>query len=56
MTPSLCLLLSLATIGLGALALVVGIRASDDGTMAKVGGSFIIVIGIIGIIGCLSAS
>ena len=51
MSDTVCLLLALCTAALGTLALYVGVRS--DNVSAKVGGSVITVIGILGIVACL---
>ncbi len=50
MSPVLCFGVALATIALGTVAIFVGAR---NGSMAaKVGGSFIAVFGVLGLIAC----
>ena len=51
MSETVCLLLAVGVAALGALALYVGVRS--DNVSAKVGGSFIVVIGLLGIVACL---
>ena len=53
MSDMVCLLLALCTAALGVLALYVGVRS--DNVSAKVGGSVISVIGILGIVACFMA-
>ena len=53
MSSILCIVLSIATIAGGCLALYVGIRGGSDSMAAKVGGIFITVIGILGLIACV---
>jgi hypothetical protein len=50
MSGTVCLLVSLGVVALGALALYVGLK--NDNMAAKAGGSFIAVIGILGAIAC----
>ncbi len=52
----LCPLLSLATIGIGVAAIYVGFRNEAGGMAAKVGGSVVTVIGLLGLISCLLTS
>ena len=51
MSPALCVGVALATIALGAAAIFVGMR--NDSMPSKIGGSFIAVIGVLGLIACL---
>lgn len=55
MSSILCIVLSVATIAGGCLALYVGTRGGSDNMAAKVGGVFITVIGILGLISCIVA-
>lgn len=50
MGSTACLFVSVAVVAIGILALVVGIRG--DNTAAKLGGCFICVIGVLGVIAC----
>ncbi len=50
MSDAICLLLALGTAALGALALYVGVRG--DNITAKIGGSFIVVVGVLGVVAC----
>ncbi len=52
MSSAFCFLLSLVTIGVGIAALVIGFREQSR-SMARVGGSFITVIGVLGLIACV---
>ena len=53
MSSFLCIVLSIATIASGCLALYVGTRGASDNMAAKVGGIFITVTGILGLIACM---
>ncbi len=52
MSDMVCFLLAFGTAALGGLALYVGVRS--DSVSAKVGGSFITVVGILGIVACFA--
>ena len=51
MSDAVCLALSFGTVAIGAVALYVGVRT--DNMAAKVGGSFVAVIGVLGAIACV---
>ena len=53
MRSILCIVLSIATIAGGCLAFFVGTRGGSDSMAVKVGGIFITVIGILGLIACV---
>lgn len=50
MTASLLLFTSLGTMTIGAVAIYIGTRGEDGNMLAKVGGSFIFAIGLLGLI------
>jgi hypothetical protein len=50
MSDTICLALAGGTVAIGVLALYVGLRG--DNMAAKIGGSFIVVIGVLGAIAC----
>lgn len=52
MGSTACILASLGVLAIGVVALVVGMRG--DNMAAKIGGSFLAVIGILGAIACLT--
>ena len=53
MSSILCIVLSIATIVGGCLALYVGTRGGSDSMAAEVGGILITVIGILGLLACV---
>tara|TARA_Y100001968_G_scaffold272156_1_gene264208 strand:+ start:213 stop:383 length:171 start_codon:yes stop_codon:yes gene_type:complete len=53
MSSILCIVLSIATISGGCLALYAGTRGGSNSMAAKVGGIFITVTGILGLIACV---
>ena len=54
MSDAFCLLLALGTAALGGLALYVGVRG--DSISAKIGGSVITVVGVLGIAACFTTA
>ena len=48
-----CLAISLAIVGIGGVALYVGLRDGGGNMPAKIGGSFLTAIGSLGLIACL---
>ena len=53
MSTALCLVISILVTALGGVAMWIGFAKDDGGMQAKVGGSVIAVIGVIGVIACL---
>lgn len=54
MSPTLCTIVALLVMALGGGAIYVGLRDPGGSMIAKTGGSFIFVIGILGLIACLT--
>ena len=54
MSGTACILVSLGVVAIGVIALVVGIRA--DSMPAKIGGAVISVIGVLGVIACMTTA
>ncbi len=56
MSTALCLVISILVSGLGGIAMWVGFTKDDGGMQAKLGGSVITVVGVVGVIACLATA
>ena len=56
MTSTFCIALSIVTIGVGATALHIGLKDFEGGMAAKIGGAFITVIGLLGLVACFMST
>ena len=56
MSTALCLIISILVTALGGVAMWVGFTKDDGGMQAKMGGSVIALIGVIGIVACLATA